>query len=122
MSDTDNDMRTFIESQPRHASFSDIATACREKFGDVAWSRSEIINYWQKAHPIQKGRTARIDLDNEVRVFIEDRAGRMTLDELVAVCREAFGPNRSPSRSGVHRFLNKGKKREWLGGGVRKLR
>lgn len=100
----DLEVRAFIDGQDRHATYTEMAEACLERFGaERAWSRSKIIRYWQSSRPIIKGRPQRVDEDPDVRTFVEDRLGRLTLDEIVALCREAFG-GRAPSRSAIHRY------------------
>ena len=87
-------------------------TACRERFGEArAWSRDRIIRYWKKSPPVVKGKPSRIDTDAEIREFVEDRLGRLTLGQLAAACREAFGPKRAPSRSAIHRHSMKLRRR-----------
>lgn len=43
--------------------------------------------------------------DPEVATFILQSAQTMILEDIVNACRERFGPERSPSRSSIHRFL-----------------
>lgn len=104
----DREVREFLDRQPRHATYTDLAEACLARFGaGRAWSRSKIIRYWQANHPARKGHPARIDGDREVRAFLDDRMGRLTLDGLVSACREVFPPLRCPSRSSIHRYWQK---------------
>lgn len=104
----DTEVRDFIDAQPRHMTYTEMAAACLARFGEErAWPRPKIVRYWQLRHPTIKGKPARLDHDADVRDFIEDRAGRITLDEMVAACRDRFGADRTPSRSGIHRFLHR---------------
>ncbi len=100
---SDAEVGEFLDRLPRHITYNEMASACARQFGaERAWSRTKIVRYWNATHPARKGKTARIDLDPEVRDFVEDRLGRMTLDELVVACRDRFGPERSPSSTGIH--------------------
>lgn len=104
----DEGVRAFIERQPRHLTFSEVAAACLREFGpERAWSRSEIVTYWHRAHPPQLGVPARVDRDPEVRDFLADRLGRLTLDEIIDQCRAAFGAERTPGRSTVHKLWSR---------------
>lgn len=101
----DEEVATFLNRLPRHLTFSEMAAACLERFGaERAWSRSKIIRYWEDSHPVRKGRASRVDLDDEVRAFLNDLVGRQTLKQLVAACQKKFGLERSPSRSTIHRY------------------
>lgn len=100
----DEEVRGFLDHLPRHLTFSEMASACLDRFGvERTWSRSKIIRYWDVARPVHKGRASRVDMDEEVKGFLEDLFGRLTLNELTAACRERFGKERSPSRSSIHR-------------------
>ncbi len=108
----DEEVRIFVDRLPRHLTFSEMASACLGHFStERAWSRSKIIRYWQAANPVHKGRAARVDADEEVKEFLEDLFGRRTLDELVAACRARFGAERSPSRSAIHRYWMRARRR-----------
>lgn len=101
----DEGVRAFIERQPRHLPFSEVAAACLSEFGpERAWSRSEIEAYWHRAHRPQFGPVSKVDRDPEVRDFLADRLGRLTLDQVLGECRQAFGTERTPSRSSIHKF------------------
>jgi len=43
--------------------------------------------------------------DPEVAAFILQNAETMILADIVKACLERFGPDRSPARSSIHRFL-----------------
>lgn len=99
----DEEVERFVERLPRSLTFTAMASACLEQFGpERAWSRSKIIRYWQATHPIRKGRASRLDLDPEVRDFVEDLLGRVTIESLVTRCRERFGTERTPGKSSIH--------------------
>jgi hypothetical protein len=104
MPEKDPDIADYIENLPRHLTFTRIAEACRKQFGSRAWSRSQIMRYWRASHPVKTGRKLRVDIDAEVRAFVDDRLGRMTLREIAAKCVATFGSERAPSRSGIHRY------------------
>lgn len=48
-----------------------------------------------------------IDRDPELGAFLRMGADTMTLEQLRAACADHFGSDRTPSRSAIHRFLNR---------------
>jgi hypothetical protein len=50
------------------------------------------------------GRRPRFWQDAEVRDFLTGLHRRVEIREALDACREAFGPERTPSRSALHRF------------------
>lgn len=99
---SDAEQREFIESLPHQFSYSEIEVRCREKFGPRGWLAAKIADFWNRNHPPRVGGRSKIYDDKEVRDFIEDRFGRLTLDEIHAACLERFGPDRTPSRTSIH--------------------
>ncbi len=107
MRERDQEIEVFIRSCPRTMTYSEIEQGIRERFGeDRAWPRPRIVAFWTEAHVIHRGREGRIELDPEVRDFIDDRIGRLTYADLAERCRERFGA-RAPSRSTIHRHHQK---------------
>lgn len=49
----------------------------------------------------------RIDRDEDVALFIAERAGRLTLAEIVAECERCFGRARTPGLTTVWRFIHR---------------
>ena len=107
MPDRDQEIAAYIENLPRHLTFSRIAEQLRCRFGPRAWSRSRIVRYWYTLHPNGRRPVSRLDADPEVRAFVEDRLGRLTLDGVLAECRRRFGPQRTPSKSSLQRHWQK---------------
>jgi hypothetical protein len=101
----DEEVREYLDHLPRHLTFSEMADACVRRFGATrAWSRPKIIRYWDFSHPVHKGKAARVDSDDELREFLDDHLGRMTLEKVTMACKDKFGSERSPSRSAIHRY------------------
>lgn len=50
---------------------------------------------------------SKIESDPEVRRFIHEYGKSMPYHELAAACRERFGENRAPSKSGIGRYVQK---------------
>ena len=48
-----------------------------------------------------------IEGDQEVAVFLAERFGTVTLEDILTECRSRFGPERTPSRSSAHRFWSR---------------
>lgn len=110
--DCDEDIREFVDQLPRLMTFSEMADECLKKFGpERAWSRSKIVRYWQAERPRHKGYRNRIEADPEIRAFIDERLGRLTLEEIAAACRQQFGAERSPARSSIHRYWDRVRRR-----------
>ncbi|WP_096700196.1 hypothetical protein [Magnetospirillum sp. 15-1] len=108
----DEEVREFVDQLHRLATYSEMAEVCLEKFGpDRAWSRSKIVRYWQTERPAHKGYRNRIDGNKELRNFIDERLGRLTLDELATECVKEFGAKNSPSRSSIHRYWDRVRRR-----------
>lgn len=57
---------------------------------------------WRGRH--LPGQPGKIMADPELRRFVERLLPRHTFAEIVARCRERFGAERAPSRSGLSRF------------------
>jgi hypothetical protein len=103
--DADTDMKAYLDQLPRHLTYSQMAEACLRRFGQRrAWSRTKIEQYWAMLHPPCNKPLSRIAADHEVRDFIDDRLGRLTLDMIVVSCRGQFGVERTPSRAAIHRY------------------
>lgn len=103
----------FLDRLPRHLPHSEKAAACLEQFGAArAWDTDKVARYWKWRHPKGTGRTTRIALDADLRDFIEDRLGCVTLDELTDACRERYGQDRAPSWSAIQRYAKRRRKSE----------
>lgn len=101
----DDEMRRFIDDAPAHLTYSELAEACRRRFGSGrAWPAELIRFYWLATHDVRRGKPSKIELDQEVKTFIDDRLGRLTMEELLAACRERFGSDRTPSRTALYRY------------------
>jgi hypothetical protein len=104
----DAEIRAFIDAQPSELTYSDLAALCLKRFGpERAWSREKIALYWLASHPARRGgESSKILGQPDVLPFVQDRVGRLTVDEIVTACRETFG-ERAPSRSAIHRYWQK---------------
>lgn len=112
----DEEVRVFLDLLPRHMTYSGMAAACLQQFGESrAWSRSKIGRYWDAFHPSGKGRASRIDFDPEVAEFIDTRIGRFTLNAIVKECQGLFGSERTPSKSSLHRYWKRSRRRKTWG-------
>lgn len=110
---SDDEVRQFLDGLPRHLTYSEMTTSCVRRFGQArAWSRAKIGRYWAVFHPPGKGKASRIDFDPEVREFVEDRLGRLTIRMILDECQERFGTERSPSKSSLHRYWQRSRKRK----------
>lgn len=57
---------------------------------------------WRRRH--LPGRPGKIDGDPEVRAVVDDLLNTCTFDQIVAHCRDRFGPDRAPSKSAISRY------------------
>lgn len=101
---SDAAVRQAVDTAPRSLTYTELARELCQRFGpDRAWSAEQITRYWQATRPVHRGQPARIAQDPAIRSFIDDRLGRMTLDELTDALRRQFG-FRAPSRSAIGRY------------------
>ena len=97
------EMIAFLDAQPRTLTYSALAAALAERFGQgIAWDAEAIRAYFLRARRISR---ARIGRDAEVRAFIMDRLGRLDGGEVLAELRRTFPASRVPSRTALYRFL-----------------
>jgi hypothetical protein len=96
------EIRRFIEYAPKAATYSELEAQLRERFGDRAWSRADIVKYCRRG---RLTRRSPIETDPDLQSFIEERLWRLTLDELVIECRRRFG--RTPSRTAISRHAHR---------------
>lgn len=102
----DAEIATFIRMQPSDWGYAQLATACRQKFGDRAPSTDEIRLWWLRHGGSPHGRE-KIARDPELVAFISDLAGRQSPQRIFdAICGK-FPPNRHPSRSTFYRFVSR---------------
>ena len=98
----DEEVRRFVDGQPSHLTFSEIAALTRVKFGDRAPSQDQIERHYHASGNGRKWKPSKIDRNGPLRLFIENRMGRLTLDETLAAVVAEFG--RVTSRTAIHRF------------------
>lgn len=60
---------------------------------------------WRSEH--RPGVPSLIDLDDELRSYIDAQAERMSYVELAKACRQQFGRGRSPSKTVIARYWQK---------------
>jgi hypothetical protein len=103
---SDHKVRLFLESLARDLTYTQMAERCLDRFGKArAWSRDKIRSYWLATHTVDISRSP-IDREPGIRDFIDDRYGRMTIDDIAFACRTTFG-NRAPSRSAIGRYVKR---------------
>lgn len=97
------EMIAFLDAQPRTLTYSALAAALADRFGQgLAWDAARIRAYFLEARRMGRARVAR---DVEVRAFILDRLGRLDGGEILAELRRTFPAARVPSRTALYRFL-----------------
>ena len=57
--------------------------------------------------PVCREQPTTIDSDPQMKAFILSLKISQTLDEIVSLCEERFGSQRSPSKSGLLRYIQK---------------
>lgn len=106
MKKIDDDVRRFLDELPSHLTFLERAEKCRERFGDRAPDIHAIKRDHHRRGGGRKWHPSRIDKNGPLRVFIEDRIGLRTLDQMVAEVAATFGPG-ATSRSAIARHWGK---------------
>jgi hypothetical protein len=99
------EVAAFIEAQPRAMGYSQLAEACRARFGDTAPNADAIRAWWLSRGPRPDPR-ARIPNDPEIAAAINDMAGRMTPAEILLALRCRFRAGRVPRRSTLYRHIS----------------
>jgi hypothetical protein len=74
----------------------------REKGRPTALEFFGDLDVWRALH--MAGPPPRILTDRELRSFVDARLTAMSIDQIVAICRERFGEDRVPSRHTVLRY------------------
>lgn len=60
---------------------------------------------------VRRGPVSKIDADPELKEFIHSLPAYHGVEQIAAMCVERFGVDRAPSKSAVHRYLQKLSKR-----------
>ena len=60
------------------------------------------ITEWRRLH--LPGSPSKIQIDPELRAFVDERLPTMTLKQIAAACVKRFGRKRAPGKSAVHRY------------------
>jgi hypothetical protein len=101
----DDEIRRFVHRATREVTFSELARQCRERFGpDRAWSARKIAIFWHRTRRPRWSTLSRIEVDPEVRDFVDDRLGLFTIDRIRSLCLARFGRERAPSKSAIGRY------------------
>ncbi len=101
----------WVEAQPRHLTYSELAAACLQVFGPArAWNAERLRRYWQQHHPTLT--QSLIDRDPEIVSFLRERVGRISVDQMLEQCRAFYSRDRVPSRSAVYRWVQRERERE----------
>jgi hypothetical protein len=96
--------------QPRRLTYSELAAACLRQFGpERTWNAETLRRYWHDRHRIMK--QSPIENDGEVLAFLRERAGRLSVAEILTECRARYAADRVPSRSATYRWLSRERRR-----------
>lgn len=103
---TDAEIIAWVDAQPRHVTYSDLAGACLRAFGpERAWDAEMLRYYWQGKCLGTK--RSPIDLDTEMLAFLRDHIDRWTIADMLKLCQARFTPERVPSRSALYRWVSR---------------
>lgn len=72
-------------------------------------SASLAILKWRREH--RSGRPGKIDSDEELRAFVNERLETHTFIELAKLCRDKFGLERAPGKTAIWNFWRRIKDR-----------
>lgn len=106
----DREVRALVERHRRKLSFKAISDLSRESFGNRrAWSPVKVNMYMYYTSRGRRNRlpTTIIGRDGQIRQFIENRAGQLSVSEIARLVGERFTGRRLPSRGSVARFIAK---------------
>jgi hypothetical protein len=102
----DPEVVAWIEAQPRHLTFGELAVACADLFGKRrAWDADQIRRYWDAAHTTLE--RSPIDNDPVLLAFLRDRVGRFAVDQILIDYRRRHPDRYVPSRSAAYRWLSR---------------
>lgn len=60
------------------------------------------VSGWRLLH--RPGNPSRILSDPDLRAYVDEKLPTMTFEQIVAACREKFGPERAPSKTAIGRY------------------
>jgi hypothetical protein len=99
------DVAAFIEGLPPSWSYSQLADACRARFGADAAPDADAIRAWWVSRAGASGARSHIARDAEVAGMIRDLAGRLPPAAILAELRQRFPAHRIPRRSTFYRHV-----------------
>lgn len=99
-------IRAFIRRSAPPETFTHLAAELRAEFG-LELSPQEASHLWRTLRPPRPGQRAAFALDAPVMAFVGDRADLMTTVRLRAEIIKVFGAHRAPSKSQLHRLVQK---------------
>lgn len=67
-------------------------------------SAVDTLHFVKSLARVRRGRRPKFWSDLEVRAFLVEACGQMSMPEALSLCAERFGPERTPSRSAIYRF------------------
>lgn len=108
----DKQVRRFLEGLPHALTYSERHAACAERFGADRAPSAELI----KAHHLTKfprstgAAHSHLYSNPEVRQYVDDRIGLMSLSDLAEACRRKFGAL-APSRTALGRYLQQARRK-----------
>lgn len=103
----DPEIRDFIAASSA-GTYREMADLIAARFGEARrWPPELIFAVHEEIYRSGSGRKSPLNRNPAMRRFIADRAGLMSLSEIVRLGRLEFGSQEFPSRSAVGRFVVK---------------
>jgi hypothetical protein len=103
---TDPEVRRFIRTSPTPETFTHLAADLRSRFA-VDVTPTQAAELWRALMRPRPGRAAVYEKNAALMAFIADRADLMTIDQLLARVRLEFGEVQAPSRTQLHRLVQR---------------
>jgi hypothetical protein len=104
--DANPELGQWLHDAARTNTLDQLRRAALERFGASAIpSRSVIHRFLQRR--LSSGRKPRPGWPADIATWIKERQTSLTLDDLHAGCVSVFGADRAPSRSAIHRFVQR---------------
>lgn len=85
----------------------ELVTIPAADYADLLDCKRQLAEFKVRQRGFESPPRSRIERDPEVAIFIADRLGQATSENILAECRVRFGAARTPSRSATQRYWSR---------------